>query len=138
MRADRIFHEWPEYASFLEDKYGVQTQEFWRAFEEDWHPEERKKFGAEGPDEMDERFSGYIRTLAKFSSFYHAKHKGRRLVLWTVSHYDTVSPYIKRHITRTDPHQYVAVDYGAGVTIDIDADEKPSCHFRGQSYSVNL
>ncbi len=138
MRVDRIFNEWPEYAAFLEDKYGNQTQKFWQAFEEDWHPYERRAFGAEGPDEMDERFASYIKTLAKFSGFHHSKHQDRRLVLWSVSHYDTVSPYIKRHITMTDPNQYVAVDYGAGINIDIDPDGNPTCDFRGKKYEVSL
>lgn len=138
MRVDRIFDEWPQYAEFLEKKYGIQTQKFWQAFEEDWHPEEREAFGAESPDEMDERFAGYVKKLESFSRFYHKKNPKRRLVIWSVSHYDTISPYIKRHISGTDPNQYVAIDYGAGVSIDIDSEGNPSCMFRGEKHSVDL
>ncbi|MCR4312185.1 MAG: hypothetical protein NUV56_02795 [Candidatus Uhrbacteria bacterium] len=138
MQAPRLFDDSPTYTEFLIEKYGAVTQQFWKAFEEDTHKEERIAFGAEGPDEMDQRFSKYLSTLSKYAETFHRENPGKRLVIWAVSHYDTVSPYIKRHITKTDPHQYLAVDYGAGVSVDIGADGKATSVFQGEEYDVDL
>ncbi len=132
------FDSSPEYFDFLAEKYGAVTQKFWQAFEEDTHKEERLGFGAEGPDEMDERFSDYLHTLSLFSERYHGKNPKKRLIIWSASHYDTVSPYVKRHVTKTDPDQYLAVDYGAGVSIDVDKNNNATSNFRGKEYKVEL
>jgi hypothetical protein len=138
IEAPRFLEESIPYHNFLVEKYGEQTPEFWKAFEEDTHKEERLKFKAEGPNEIDLRYTKYLETLSKYATHFHATHPDKRLVIWTVSHYDTISPYIKRHITKTDPHQFVQVDYGAGVSINIDAEGIATSTFRGKNYPVDL
>lgn len=138
MQAPRFLDDSPDYSAFLEEKYGDETQAYWKAFEEDTHKAEREQLGAEGPDDMDQRFIKYIGALSKYAESYHRDNPGKRLVIWAVSHYDTVSPYIKRHITKTDPHQYLAVDYGAGVSVEVDAEGKATSTFQGKTYDVNL
>lgn len=138
MQAPRFLDESKDYLKFLRDKYGDETQAFWKAFEEDTHKEERIKFGAEGPDEMDKRFTEYVKTLSRYAEHFHKTNPGKRLVVWAVSHYDTISPFIKRHITRTNPHQFVNVDYGAGVSIEIDPENKVTSNFQNIEYNVDL
>jgi hypothetical protein len=60
--------------------------------------------------------------LARYSRFYHKKHPDRRLVIWAVTHYDTISPYVKREILEADKEAMLRVDYGAGISINLDKD----------------
>ncbi len=138
MQAPRFLDDSEAYLAFLREKYGDETQAFWKAFEEDTHNEERQSMEAEGPDEMDARFAAYVKTLANYAEHFHNDNPGKRLVVWAVSHYDTVSPYIKRHITKTDPHQYLPIDYGAGVSVEIDSKGNATTTFQGKEYSVDV
>ncbi len=137
-REPQFLDDSPTFVAFLKQKYGEMTPEFWQAFEEDTHKGERQKFKAEGPDEMDKRFVGYVRALSKYAVYFHKNHPGARLVIWCVSHYDTVSPFLKRHITKTDPLQPVPIDYGAGISIEIDPQGAVSSRFRGKEYCVDF
>lgn len=138
IQAPRFLDDSKDYFSFLKEKYGDETQAFWKAFEEDAHKKERIQFGAEGPDEIDERFTHYLEKLTRYARHFHKKNSEKRLVIWVVSHYDTVSPFIKRHVTKTDPHQFIDVDYGAGISVEIDSAEKVLSFFHGKKYDVDL
>jgi len=128
----------PEFREFLKEKYGdgAMNQKFWQAFEEDWEKEEREKVGAEGPDDILERYTKFMNVLAKFSEVYHKKHPGRRLIIWPVSHYDTISPYVKKMTGMDTKKDYLAVDYGAGISLKIDKDGKMTSKIKDQEFTV--
>lgn len=128
----------PEFREFLKEKYGdgAMNQKFWQAFEEDWEKEEREKVGAEGPDDILERYSKFMNVLAKFSEVYHKKHPGRRLIIWPTSHYDTISPYVKKMTGMDTKKDYLAVDYGAGISLKIDKMGKMTSKIKGQEFII--
>lgn len=129
----------PEFREFLKEKYGEGTmnQKFWQAFEEDWEKEEREKVGAEGPDGILERYSKFILgVLPKFAEVYHKKHPGRRLIIWPTSHYDTISPFVKKMTGMDVGKDYLPVDYGAGISLKIDKTGKITSKIKGQEFIV--
>jgi len=133
----RFMSQSPEFVEYLKSKYGDQTQEFWQAFEEDWEKDERERLKAEGPRDILERYDKFIEILKNFSQHYHKKHPGKRLIIWPVSHYDTISPYIKNRVAKTDPNKFLPVDYGAGISLNIDRDRKVSSKIQGKEYEIN-
>lgn len=133
----RFMSQSPEFVEYLKSKYGNQTQEFWQAFEEDWEKDEREHVGAEGPKDILERYNKFIEILKNFSQHYHKKHPGKRLIIWPVSHYDTISPYIKNKVAKIDPNQFLPVDYGAGISLNIDCEGKVSSKIQGKEYELN-
>ncbi len=128
----------PEFREFLKEKYGdgAMNQKFWQAFEEDWEKEEREKIGAEGPDDILERYTKFMNVLAKFSEVYHKKHPGRRLIIWPTSHYDTISPYVKKMTGMDTKTDYLPVDYGAGISLKIDKMGNMTSKIKGQEFVV--
>jgi hypothetical protein len=133
----RFLSQSPEFVEYLNSKYGNQTQKFWQAFEEDWDEEERKKLGAEGSKDILARYNKFIEILRNFSQQYHKKNPGKRLIIWPVSHYDTISPYVKNTVAKTDPNQFLPVDYGAGISLNIDKDGKVTSKIGGNEYSLD-
>lgn len=142
MQAPRMFDDSPEFVDFLLEKYGGEggelTQKFWQAFEEDWEGDKRREMGAEGVEDIESRFANYIDVLSRFSRMYHKKHPGERLLIWTVSHYDTVSPYVKSRVLNLDNPEkhYLPVDFGGGVSISIDSKQERSSTIRGVEYEI--
>jgi len=132
----RMFEESPEFVAYLKEKYEGQSQKFWQAFEEDWEKEVREGMGAEGPPELLKRYSKFIEILNNFSAHYHKKNPGKRLLIWTVSHYDTISPYAKNKVFGSDPNEHLPVDYGAGFTIRIDKEGEMKGEIGGHEYKI--
>ncbi|MEK7186921.1 MAG: hypothetical protein AAB690_01200 [Patescibacteria group bacterium] len=138
LREPRIFDNSPEFVEFLKKKYGDLGLDFWIAFEEDKEKEIREKMGAEGPDEITDRMQSMIDVLVRYSRFYHKKHPDRRLVIWAVTHYDTISPYVKREILEAGKEAPLGVDYGAGILINLDKDGKGTVKIGETEYEVPL
>ncbi|MFA6184313.1 MAG: hypothetical protein WC682_04395 [Parcubacteria group bacterium] len=132
----RFINQSPEFFEYLKSKYGSLTQQFWQAFEEDWEKDERKKLGAEGPEDILMRYNKFIETLKNFSDYYHKKHSGKRLIIWPVSHYDTISPYTKNKVAEMNSNNYLAVDYGAGISLNINCKGKVSSKIQGREYEI--
>jgi hypothetical protein len=132
----RMFEESPEFVAYLREKYEGQTQKFWQAFEEDWEKETRERMGAEGPPELLQRYSKFIEILNNFSAHYHKKNPGKRLLIWTVSHYDTISPYAKNKVFESDPNEHLPVNYGAGFTVRINKEGEMMSDIGGQEYKI--
>ena len=138
LREPQMFNNSPEFVEFLKDKYGDMNLDFWIAFEEDKEKETRQAMGAEGPDEITDRMQLMIDILARYSRFYHDKHPDRRLIIWAATHYDTISPYVKREIFKVGKDAVLGVDYGAGISINLDKDGKGSVKIAGNEYEVPL
>lgn len=138
----KIF-ETPDYVNFLRDKYGGEdgssvglSQAAWAAHESDAERETREEMGAEGVYDMLDRTKGSVRTLERYSKAFHTNNPNKRLVIWAASHYDTISPLVK-DATGTSFEEYVPVDYGAGVVMNI-APESREVQLEAQSEKVIL
>lgn len=138
LREPQMIDNSPEFLQFLKEKYGDMNLEFWIAFEEDKEKETREKMGAEGPDEIADRLNYVVNVLARYGRFYHKKHPGKRLVVWAATHYDTISPYVKREIFEVGKEVPLGVDYGAGVSINLDKEGGATVKVAGEEYDVPL
>lgn len=132
-----MFEDSPEFVNFLRNKYGI-GKEFWVAFEDDAEKETRERLGAEGPDEVADRLKDYLKTLANAMKLYHQLHPNRRMIVWAISHYDTISPFIKRHVAGMPKTDYLPIDNGAGIVINIKKDQKASAEISGNYYDLSL
>lgn len=95
------------------------------AYEEDAPgvKELREKFAVDGKPvegvyDILDRTNMSLRALERYARLFHAKNPDKRLVIWAASHYDTISPLVK-DATGQGFGEYVPVDYGAGVVIEI-------------------
>jgi len=131
-----MVRESPEFMAFLVEKYG-SGMEFWDAYENDTEKETRLKMGAEGPEEIADRVNHALSLQTQIAREYHLANPSRRLIIWAVSHYDSISPFIKKHVTGTDLKKYLPVDQGAGITIEINKDGAASCDLREQKIKLN-
>jgi hypothetical protein len=138
LREPQMFQNSPEFVQFLEEKYGGMGRNFWIAFEEDTEKEAREAMGAEGPDEIADRLKFEIGVVARYAKMYHEQHPGRRLVIWMVTHYDTISPYVKRDIFEVGKEVPLAVDYGAGISISLGPTGEAITEIAGEQYNVPL
>ena len=138
LREPQMFNNSPEFVQFLREKYGDTNLDFWVAFEEDKEKEIREQMGAEGPDEIADRLDSMVNVLARYSRFYHRKHPIRRLIIWAATHYDTISPYVKKEIFEVGKEIPLGVDYGAGISIGIDKGGKGKVNIAGEEYDIPL
>lgn len=136
LREPNMFSNSPDFVKFLQDKYGDLGLDFWVAFEEDTEREVREKMGAEGPDQIADRMAKSVRVLARYAENYHRNKPGRRLIIWAATHYDTISPFIKREVFGVGKEAQLLVDYGAGVTIDISPGGSATTELGEKTYQV--
>ena len=120
VRAPQFVDTMNPYFEFLLGKHDAQMGEaFWKDFESDTYKQEREAFCAEGPDDIDQRFTRHIKALKRFASSFHQDNAGHRLIIWNVSHYDTIAPFAKRHIDHSDKDIHLPVELGGGLTLEI-------------------
>lgn len=138
LREPQMFEKSPNFVSFMRGKYGDLTADFWIAFEEDTEREARLEAGAEGPDEIADRMNAALAILARYSKDFHTQYPSSRLVVWVGTHYDTISPLVKRDILHQDKNVPVLVDYGGGLVIAIDERGEATTSVAGRQFEVNL
>lgn len=138
LREPNMLNDSPDFLQYMLDKYGGVNLDFWTAFEEDKEVEKRLETGAEGPDDIADRMHHSMDVLARYAKFYHHEHPNRRLVIWAATHYDTISPFVKRDVFGVGKEQQLLVDYGAGITIDVDKEGNATTEISGKQYSVPL
>ena len=136
----RIFTDATGYRDFLETLYGKNTKEFWIAYEEDKHRDERISRGAEGPVDMSDRYAHFTNVLGRYGRQFHSKHKEKRerLIIWVVSHYDTITTYFKNHVAGIPQNEHVPVNYDGGLSIFISHDNKTKTRVQGIDYPIEL
>lgn len=132
----KMLSESPEFENFLKQKYGDGI-DFWAAYEDDREKETRVRMGAEGPGEIADRIGYFMSVMNTAANEYHKSHPERRLIIWGVSHYDALSPYIKEHVAGIDQKEYLPVDYGAGIAVHA-GENGATANIHGQSYTVKL
>lgn len=137
LREPNFLQDSPDYAQFLLDKHdGEINLGFWIDFEEDTYKAEREGMGAEGPAEIADRTAFTVEALAKYAEMWHRANPDQRLIIWAATHYDTISPYVKREVFEVPNADQLLVDYGGGITIDIDVEGKATSEIGGKEYAV--
>lgn len=137
LREPQMLDNSPEFLEFLKEKYGDRSLDFWIAFEEDKEKGVREEMGAEGPDDITDRTKFVVKALTRYSNYYHAKHPNKRLIIWAATHYDTISPYVKREILGTGKEKLLGVNYGAGISINLDKNGQGSTTLGGKEYQIS-
>ena len=138
LREPNFLNESPDFLDFMLEKYGDVNLDFWLAFEEDRHKDVREQMGAEGPDDIADRTAFTIRVLARYAEAFHKANPGKRLIIWGATHYDTISPFVKRDVFDEPKEKQLLVSYGGGFTIDIDPEGNASTELGGKKYTVNI
>lgn len=138
LREPLMFEESPAFVKFLKEKY-PELKDFWIAFETEVEKETREKMGAEGPEEMADRIEKYLKVLKRYSALFHKEKPDSRLIIWCVSHYDTISPWTKKYVLdQSIPENHLPVDYGAGLAIDLDNEGNASVNTEGKKFKLEL
>lgn len=133
IREPQIFEQSPEYIAYLQEKYGAADEitdekgetrriglntDAFDAHESDREKEVREALGAEGVYDILDRTKKGIDLQQRYAEWFHAANPGKKLVIWSASHYDTISPLVK-DAAGIPFTQYVGVEYGAGVILSI-------------------
>ena len=124
----------------MKDKYSDGTSltpKAWAMHEMDADKEMREEFGAEGVHDIVDRTKKSLAIMERYARIFHANNPGKKLIIWASSHYDTLSPLTK-DATGTDFGDYLPVDYGAGVTIELKNGQEPSFEVAGEKVALNL
>ena len=137
IREPQIFHPGDkEYLESLQQKYGYAdpdakkglSPQAWAMHEMDAEVDARMKTRAEGQEALINRTESSLALLERYAAIWHANNPNKRLVIWAASHYDTISPLVKKADgTLRDQDgrlsdAYQPVDYGGGVVINIPSD----------------
>lgn len=137
----RMFTKTPEFPEWIMENISNREMnvDFWTAFENDEGEvrQKRLELGAEGTWDIADRLADFLYAMKRFSEKHHQKHPGRRLILWVVSHYDTISPFIKSRIGGGKDN-YLAVDYAGGFNINIKANQEPTTKIGDVIYPLAL
>lgn len=131
----KMFKDSPEFVEFM--KVHGTGKDFWINFEEDTHKDTRLKMGAEGPADIADRVEKYLKVVIGAMNSYHKHHPGKRAIFWIVSHYDTISPYIKLCITGKKKEDPLYVDKSAGIVIKLDKEKNITSEIQGKKYNAN-
>lgn len=118
LREPDMFLKHPEFVELLKNKAG-EGKNFWIGYETDKYRDERVAAGAEGPWNLADRLKWQMSVLKRYSSAWHKEHPNRVLILWVITHYDLISPMLKRDKFSMDEKGLVLVDEGAGFVIHI-------------------
>lgn len=145
IRPDAKIHE-PEfldntgYVQFLKDNYSdgeVLTPKAWAMHEMDADKAVREAYGAEGVHDVVDRTKKSLAVMERYARIFHANNPNKKLIIWAASHYDTISPLTK-DATGTDFGDYLPVDYGAGVTIELKNGQAPTFEIAGERVTLSL
>lgn len=116
----QMFDNHIDYTAKLREKYNGQGREFWDAFNADVDREERKAVGAEGAPDAANRVRDLIDTVARYGGIYHTSHPDRKLVVFIVSHHESIEPYAQYALGV--PPKMFEPSYNDAITIKVDAD----------------
>jgi hypothetical protein len=131
-----ITDRFPGFISFLIDKSKGNMKDFWIRYEGDQHENVTRKAGIEGQNQIADRIYDVVAAQVKFSLEYHKIHPGRRLYIWIVGHYDSLSPFLKKHVFNTDITIYLQMEQGGGVVIKCNNGGHMECIFRNHNWVI--
>lgn len=143
LREPQIF-AMPEYVDFLIGKYNEEGEDThrlgtkaWAAHENDVEKAKREELGAEGVYDILERTKTSLAIMERYSKVFHANNKNVKLIIWVDSHYDTISPLVK-DAAKIGFDNFLPVDYGAGVIIELEPGESPTLSAQNQRIALQL
>lgn len=143
IREPQIF-DVSEYVDHLRTAYGKEdgpgngiSPKAWAMHEMDAEKEVREAMGAEGVHDMLARTKKSLSIVERYASIFHANNPDKKLIIWMASHYDTLSPLVK-DATGAGFDEYVPVDYGAGVVIELKNGEAPTLTTRKEKVALEL
>lgn len=130
--------QFPEYTSGLREKYGGQGPDFWRNRNLDTDKEMRLKTGAPGPEDDARDINMAVSSEARYARLWHKDpgNKGKRLVVWNVTHGDGLEPYLQR-VVGVSQEEFSA-GYNDGVAIAIDSSGQAKTAISGKEFQVHL
>lgn len=132
-----ILRESPEFLQLLIERHGSGAEiPFWSAYEDDVEKEDRERLNAEGPEDIAERISKFVKTMSRYGRTIHRYHPNKRLIIWAVSHYDSLSPYIKKDILKMPLKDELRMNKGSGITVDVASDGNLSSTIRGIKHDI--
>ena len=62
----------------------------------------------------------------------------KRQIIWAVSHFDTITVFMKNHVIDIPQTENVPVSYDGGMSTIITPDNQATISVNGQNYPVNL
>lgn len=137
LREPSMFEKSPEFVAFMKEKY--PGKDFWVNFEADTEKEKRLEMGVEGPRDMADRIQNFLGLIKRYSHFFHTVRPNSRLVVWSASHYDTISPWTKEHVMGVDTTQsYLGVDHGSGIVIGIEKDGQATVTVGEENFAATI
>ena len=142
----RVFNHTPTSRKFVEELqketcFSKNPKAFWAAYEEGKHTTLRPD-DVEGPNDIADRMFAAVHELLFFAQTHYRtalqQHSSpRRLVIWVVSHYDSISPFLKKYVLGVPPESaFWGIDYGAGITITVDLSGKLMTWIQNRSYII--
>lgn len=140
LREPRFLTSNSGYYDALISKYGQgkMGQPVFKAFEEDTESDLRQQLSEEGPWDIADRLDQLIKAIYLYSEKYHSANPGSRFLTFVATHYDTISPYIKKMLAHSGKEPYFPVAYGGGFGIIIDEGKQASTTIDGINYNVPL
>ncbi len=126
------------YLEYLKNKYGGINKEFWIDFESDLSKQKREELKAEGPDQIVERANKYIYLLQRYSNYFHQKNPNSKLIIWCGTHYDLISPLIKKDIFNFNKTDIVEVNYCGGFSFILNNENEIIANVNGFDYPVDF
>ncbi|MBI4919073.1 hypothetical protein HY837_04025 [archaeon] len=133
----KMFEQSSAFVEFLKKKYGPGTKEFWMNYEIDKHSTLAKRIGVEDQNKIADRVYQAVFAERIFAEDYHKHHPGKRLVTWIIGHYDSLSPFMKKHVFNlSDLTLYLGIEKCGGLTIICRKNGSMESLFRGKRYTI--
>lgn len=128
--------QFPEYIAYMREKYKGQDSDFWQARNADVDQEMRKKFGTPGPEDDAEEIELAVGIETQFARKFHSLNPGNRLLVWNVTHGDSLEPYAQRKLGIPE-YDFRAL-YNEGIAISIDDQGEATVHTALYDFPVDL
>lgn len=114
------------YREEMVKRYGTGFQA-WAAYEKDKGPahELRKQHGVRGHAERADDVAEFLQLSQDWMETYRETYPDRRLILWSIGHYDSLSPYLKQQAHVDVGDTILPMDKLSGVTVHQRASQQP-------------
>jgi len=99
-----ISEEGEKYREAMVEKYGATGFGIWAAYEKDKGDDRklREQTGMPGPVETADAVADFMHVSQGFAEAYQEANPDRRLIIWAIGHYDSLTHYIKRDMLGED------------------------------------
>lgn len=131
--------DWPELGEYLETKALETKENIMDLYRKGIGVKEREKLHIEGPQQVADRMENFL-AFTRASANYHKLNKDRRLILWAVTHFDTLNPYLELTSNEgTMEDTFYSVDYLAGMTLLVEkSGDETKAIIGNKEYQTNL